>query len=177
LLRNGDRATTPLEVGPMPSFDVVSKVPWVEVDNALNQTKKEIAQRYDFKDTNTSLEKNDEGIVIVANSEGRVEAALDVLKGKFVKRSVSLKHIDPQKVQPAGGSTQRQVVKIKEGIDKDNARKIIDAIKAAKLKVQAAIHDDTVRVTGKNRDDLQATIKLLRGGDWPVELQYVNFRE
>jgi hypothetical protein len=171
------RAVTTLEVEPMPSFDVVSKVPWAEVDNALNQTKKEIAQRYDFKDTNTSIEKNDEGIVIVANSEGRVEAALDVLKGKFVKRSVSLKHVDPQNVQPAGGNTQRQVVKIKEGIDKDNARKIIETIKGSKLKVQAAIHDDTVRVTGKHRDDLQAVIKLLRGTDFPVELQYQNFRE
>jgi uncharacterized protein YajQ (UPF0234 family) len=168
---------TTLEVGSMPSFDVVSKVPWAEVDNALNQPKKEFAQRYDFKDTNTAVEKNDEGIVIVANSEGRVEAALDVLKGKFVKRNVSLKHVDPQKVQPAGGNTQRQVLKIKEGIDKDNARKIIDAIKASKLKVQAAIHDDTVRVTGKNRDDLQSVIKLLRGTELPVELQYVNFRE
>ncbi len=161
----------------MPSFDVVSKVPWVEVDNALNQAKKEIAQRYDFKDTDTSIEKTEDGIVIVANSEGRVEAALDVLKGKFVKRGVSLKHVDPQKVLPAGGNTQRQLVKIKEGIEKDNARKIIDAIKASKLKVQAAIHEDTVRVSAKNRDDLQGVIKTLRGGDYPVELQYVNFRE
>jgi uncharacterized protein YajQ (UPF0234 family) len=161
----------------MPSFDVVSKVPWVEVDNALNQTKKELAQRYDFKDTNTSIEKTEEGIVIVANSEGRVEAALDVLQGKFVKRGVSLKHIDPQKVLPAGGNTQRQLLKIREGIDKDNARKIIDAIKASKIRVQPAIHDDTVRVSGKNRDDLQDVIRALRGGDFPVELQFVNFRE
>ena len=115
--------------------------------------------------------------MIVANSEGRVEAAVDVLQGKFIKRGVSLKHIDPQKVLPAGGNTQRQLLKIKEGIDKDNARKIIDAIKGAKLRVQAAIHDDTVRVTGKNRDDLQSVIKLLRGGEFPVELQFVNFRE
>lgn len=171
------RVATILEVVSMPSFDVVSKVQWVEVDNALNQTKKEIAQRYDFKDTKTSIEKTDDGIVIVANSEGRVEAALDVLKSKFVKRGVSMKQIDPQKVQPAGGDTQRQLVKIKEGIDKDNARKVIDAIKASKLKVQAAIHDDTVRVTGKHRDDLQEAIRTLRGGDFPIDLQYVNFRE
>jgi uncharacterized protein YajQ (UPF0234 family) len=161
----------------MPSFDIVSKVQWVEVDNALNQTKKEIAQRYDFKDTGTSLDKTTEGIVIVANSEGRVEAALDVLKGKLVKRNVSLKHIDPQKAQPAGGQTFRQLVKVKEGIDKDNARKLVDMIKQAKLKVQGAIHEDAVRVSGKNRDDLQEAIRLVRGTDLPLELQFVNFRE
>src|SRR5690606_28115599 len=118
--------------------------------------------RYDFKDTNTSVEKTEDGIVIVANSEGRVEAALDVLQGKLVKRNVSLKHLDPQKVQPAGGQTFRQLVKIKEGIDRENARKIIDMIKQSKIKVQAAIHEDTVRVSGKNRDDLQSTIRLLK---------------
>jgi hypothetical protein len=161
----------------MPSFDVVSKVQWAEVDNALNQTKKEIAQRYDFKDTNTSVDKTQEGIVIVANSEGRVEAALDVLQSKLVKRSVSLKHVDPQKVQPAGGQTWRQLVKIREGIDRDNARKIIELVKGSKLKVQAAIHEDSVRISGKSKDELQAAIKLLRGSEMPIELQFTNFRE
>jgi len=161
----------------MPSFDVVSKIVWVEVDNALNQASKEIAQRYDFKDTNTTLTKTDDGLVIVANSEGRVEAAFDLLQGKLVKRSVSLKHLDPQETQPAGGQTFRQLVKIKEGIDRDNARVIIDAIKASKLKVQASIHQDTVRVSGKNRDDLQGAIRALKTVDLPIELQFVNFRE
>ena len=161
----------------MPSFDVVSKVSWAEVDNALNQSRKEIAQRYDFKDTDTSIEKTEEGIVLKANSEGRVEAALEVLQGKLAKRGVSLKYLDPQKAQPAGGSTWRQLIKIKEGIERDVARKLIDMVKQAKLKVQAAIHEDTVRITGKNRDDLQAAIKLLKGAEVEVELQYVNFRE
>ena len=161
----------------MPSFDVVSKVKWVEIDNALNQTQKEIAQRYDFKDTATSVEKTTDGIVIVANSEGRVEAALDVMKGKFVKRGVSLKHLDPQKVAPAGGQTQRQLVKIKEGIDKDHAKKVIDLIKGAKLKVQASIHEDTVRVTSKSRDELQGVMTVLRGAELDIELQMVNMRE
>ena len=161
----------------MPSFDIVSKVAWAEIDNALNQTQKEIAQRFDFKDTGTQVTKTDEGLVIVANSEGRVEAALDVLKSKFVRRNVSLKHVDPQKAQPAGGQTVRQLVKIKEGIDKDHARKVVDLVKQAKLKVQASIQGDEVRVSGKNRDDLQAAIKLLRGADLPIELQFVNFRE
>ncbi|MFO0561684.1 MAG: YajQ family cyclic di-GMP-binding protein [Polyangiales bacterium] len=161
----------------MPSFDVVSKVNWAEVDNALNQVSKELAQRYDFKDTGAKVEKTKEGLVITANSEGRVEAALDVLKDKLVKRHVSLKHVDPQTAQPAGGSTFRQLVKIKEGIDRDRAKKVIDAVKGSKIKVQAAIHDDTVRISGKNRDDLQETIKLLRGLELDIELQFQNFRE
>jgi uncharacterized protein YajQ (UPF0234 family) len=138
----------------MPSFDIVSKVVWAEIDNALNQTQKEIAQRYDFKDTGTSVTKTPEGFVIVGNSEGRVEAALDVLKGKLVKRSVSLKHLDPQKPAPAGGQTYRQL-----------------------LKVQASIQGDEVRVTGKNRDDLQDAMKLLRGSELDIELKFGNFRE
>lgn len=161
----------------MPSFDIVSKVQWAEIDNALNQTQKEIAQRYDFKDTGASVTKTSEGIVIVANSEGRVEAALDVLKSKFVKRNVSLKHIDPQKPQPAGGQTLRQLVKIKEGIDKDHAKKIIDLIKQSKLKVQTSIQGDELRVSSKSKDELQATIKLLRGSQFDIELQFVNFRD
>lgn len=161
----------------MPSFDVVSRVPWGEVDNALNQARKEIAQRYDFKDTNASVEKTADGIVIVANSEGRVEAALDVLKSKFVRRNVSLKHLDPQKIQPAGGQMYRMLVKIREGIDREHAKKIIDLIKQTKLKVQAAIHEDTVRVSGKSKDDLQAIIRLLRGSEMDIDLQFTNFRD
>jgi uncharacterized protein YajQ (UPF0234 family) len=161
----------------MPSFDAVSKVNWAEIDNALNQVRKELAQRYDFKDTQANVEKTKEGLVVTANSEGRVEAALEVIKEKLVKRQVSLKHIDPQAVQPAGGSLFRQLVKVKEGIDRDRARKVIDAIKASKIKVQAAIHEDTVRVSGKNRDDLQAAIATLRKLDLDIELQFQNFRE
>jgi uncharacterized protein YajQ (UPF0234 family) len=161
----------------MPSFDVVSKVSWAEIDNALNQVSKELSQRYDFKDTNANVEKTKEGLVISANSEGRVEAALEVLRDKLVKRHVSLKHIDPQKAQPAGGSTFRQLVKVKEGIDRDRARKVIEAIKGSKIKVQAAIHEDTVRVSGKNRDDLQSAIALLKKLEIDIELQFQNFRE
>jgi uncharacterized protein YajQ (UPF0234 family) len=161
----------------MPSFDVVSKVSWPEIDNALNQVRKELGQRYDFRDTDSSLEKTTEGLVLVSNSEGRIEAAREVLFEKLVRRHVSLKHMDAQKPQPAGGATVRQLIKVKEGIDRDHARKVIDAIKASKLKVQAAIHEDTVRVTGKHRDDLQAVIKLLRATDFDLELQFVNFRE
>lgn len=161
----------------MPTFDVVSKVSWPEIDNAINQVRKELGQRYDFRDCNAELEKTTEGLVLTANSEGRVEAALEVLKEKLVRRHVSLKHIDPQKALPAGGATYRQLIKVKEGIDRENARKVIDAIKASKLKVQASIHEDTVRVSGKNRDDLQEAMKLLRATELPIELQFNNFRD
>lgn len=160
----------------MPSFDIVSKVQWAEVDNALQQTKKEIAQRYDFKDTGASIDKTAEGIVIIADTEGRVEAVFDVFQSKLVKRSVSLKHMDPQKIQPAGGGTSRQLVKVKEGIDKEHAKKLIEHIKQSKLKVQSAIHEDTVRVSGKSRDELQAAIRVARDLDLDIELQFVNIR-
>ncbi|MEZ4408139.1 MAG: YajQ family cyclic di-GMP-binding protein [Polyangiales bacterium] len=161
----------------MPSFDVVSKVNQAEVDNALLQTQKEIGTRFDFRDTGTSVERGAEGLVMVSNAEGRLEAAYDVLQGKLVRRGVSLKHLDPQTVQPAAKGTVRQVVKIKEGIDRDNARKVIDLIKNTKLKVQGAIHEDTVRVSGKNKDDLQAVMKALKAEELPFEVQFVNFRD
>ncbi|MBL8602015.1 MAG: YajQ family cyclic di-GMP-binding protein [Myxococcales bacterium] len=161
----------------MATFDVVSKVNQAEVDNALLQTSKEIGTRFDFRDTSASCERTSEGIALEANSEGRVEAILEVLKGKLVKRGVSLKHVDPQKAVPGGKGLFRQLVKIKEGIDRENARKVIEVIKGSKIKVQAAIHEDTVRVSGKNRDDLQAAIALLRQQELPFEMQYVNFRE
>jgi hypothetical protein len=161
----------------MPSFDVVSKVNMMEVDNALQQSQREISTRFDFRDTGTTLEKTAEGIVLVANSESRLEAALDVLQGKMVKRGVSLKHLDPQKAQPAAKSNFRQLVKIKEGIDRDNARKIVELIKESKLKVQGAIHEDAVRVSGKNKDDLQQVMRVLKGTELPIELQFNNFRD
>ncbi|MCA9602692.1 MAG: nucleotide-binding protein, partial [Myxococcales bacterium] len=123
----------------MPSFDVVSKLDHHEVDNALTQTQKEVAQRFDFRDTDTSLEKTAEGIVIRANSDGRVSAALDVLREKMIKRKVDLKSLDPQAVEPAGGSTWRQVVKLKEGVAQEKAKDMVKAIKGTKLKVQASI--------------------------------------
>ena len=161
----------------MPSFDVVSKINQPEVDNALLQSQKEIATRYDFKDTGTSIERHADGIVIVANSEGRVEAAYEVLFGKMVKRGLSPKQLDPQEAKPAGQRTFRQLVKFKEGIDRENAKKVIELVKESKLKVQASIHEDTVRITGKNRDDLQSAMKMLKAADLAFEAQYNNFRE
>jgi hypothetical protein len=161
----------------MPSFDIVSKVPWNEVDNALNQAQKELAQRYDFKDTDTQVEKVEGGITVRSSSEERAKAALGVLQDKLVKRKVSLKHLDPQKPEPTAKGGARIVVKIKEGIESEPAKKMVGIIKDSKLKVQASIQEQQVRVTGKNRDDLQKVIALIRGQDLGLELQFVNFRD
>ncbi len=161
----------------MPSFDVVSQIDQHEVDNACNQARKEIAQRYDFKGTESSIEQTDEGIAIRANSEGRVDAARDVLESKMVRRQVSLKSLDAQTTQQAGGSMWRQLIKLKEGVSKEKAKEIVKAIKDSKVKVQAAIQGDTVRVSGKKRDDLQGTIALLKEKDFDLPLQFKNFRD
>ncbi len=161
----------------MPSFDVVSQIDQHEVDNACNQARKEIAQRYDFKGTESSIEKTDEEIVIRSNSEGRFDAARDVLESKMVRRQVSLKSLDAQPPQQAGGSMWRQLIKLKEGVSKEKAKEIVKAIKDSKIKVQAAIQGDSVRVSGKKRDDLQATIALLKEKDFELPLQFKNFRD
>ena len=161
----------------MPSFDVVSKINQPEVDNALLQSQKEIGTRYDFKDTGTTIERTAEGIVIVSNSEGKVEATYEVLITKMIKRGVSLKQLDPQEAKPAGQRMFRQLVKFKEGIDRENAKRVIELVKESKLKVQESIHEDSVRITGKNRDDLQSAMKMLKAADLAFEAQYNNFRE
>ncbi|MBX3192522.1 MAG: YajQ family cyclic di-GMP-binding protein [Labilithrix sp.] len=161
----------------MPSFDIVSKVQWNEVDNALNQSQKEIGQRYDFKDTETLVEKNEAGISIRASSEERAKAALGVLQEKMVRRKVSLKFLDVGDPETTSKGGSKILVKVKEGIESEPARKIVTAIKDAKLKVQGAIQDAQVRVTGKNKDDLQKAIQLVRGLDLGIELSFVNFRD
>jgi cyclic-di-GMP-binding protein len=162
----------------MPSFDVVSKVDWSEFGNALLQAQKEIGQRFDFRNTETSLEKNDEGIVIIANAVDRCKAALVVLEEKLVKRKVSLKHLDKQEPGKGPKGSVRLLVKLKEGIETEKAKQIVKIVKESKIKVQASIHEDTVRVSGKKRDDLQETMRLLRGQDsLELDLQFTNFRD
>jgi len=160
----------------MPSFDVVSKLDHHEVDNAVDQAKREVATRFDFKDTDTEIDKNQDGIALRSSSEGRVEGALKVLEEKMVRRKVSLRSLDPQKPQPSG-QTWRQLIKLKEGVDIENAKKIVKLLKDSKIKVQAAIQGDLVRVSGKKRDDLQEAIAFLRGQDLGLPLQFINFRE
>ncbi len=161
----------------MPSFDVVSKVQRSEVDNAYNQAEREIAQRFDFKDTGTELEKSPEAITVLSGSEDRAKAALTVVQDKLVKRKVSLRFTDPGKPERTAKGGARIVIKIKEGIDVEKARAIVQAIKESKLKVQASIQESQVRVTGKNRDDLQAAIQTLRSHDFGIELQFLNLRD
>ena len=161
----------------MPSFDIVSKVQHNEVDNAYNQAEKEIAQRFDFKDTETTFEKSADAVTIRSGSEERAKAALNVLQDKLVKRKVSLRFTEPGKPEPTGKGGARIIVKIKEGIEVEKARAIVQAIKDSKLKVQASIQEAQVRVSGKNKDDLQLAIRAVRALDLGIELQFVNMRD
>lgn len=161
----------------MPSFDIVSKVPWHEVDNALQQAQKEIAQRFDFKDTQTTLEKTSEGLVITSSSDDRAKAALDVLREKLIKRKVSLKFLDTQDPTKTSKGGARILSKVKEGIDVEPARKILAALKESKIKVTGAIQEAQVRVTGKNKDDLQKAIAHVRGMDLDIVVAFNNFRD
>jgi uncharacterized protein YajQ (UPF0234 family) len=161
----------------MPSFDVVSKVDLQEVDNALNQARKEIEQRYDFKDSKTEINLEKDGLVINSTDDYKVKAAYDILQSKLVRRNVSLKALVPGKIEPAGGSRAKQLIKIQQGIETEKARAVVKAVKDAKLKVQSQIQGDQVRVTGKKRDDLQEAITLLREQDFGLPLQFENFRD
>jgi uncharacterized protein YajQ (UPF0234 family) len=160
------------------SFDVVSKVERQEVDNALNQASKEVGQRFDFKGTGASIEwSGEDAVVITANSDERVKAVLDVFKERLVKREVSLKALDHGDPEPAAGGTSRLTVKIRQGIDSEKARMITKLIKSDAPKgVQAAVQGDTVRVSSKKRDDLQAVISLLKNADIGIPLQFTNYR-
>lgn len=161
----------------MPSFDVVSKVDLMELDNALHTAQKEIAQRYDFRGTNSVIERTPEGITIRTSDEPHATATLTVLRERMSKRGVSQRCLDPGDIDAAGGQTVRQLVKIKQGIETEAAKKIVKSIKDAKVKVQAQIQGDELRVTGKSRDDLQTAIQLIRGNDFGIDLQFVNFRD
>jgi uncharacterized protein YajQ (UPF0234 family) len=162
----------------MPSFDVVSELNLMEVENAFNQARKELAQRFDFKGTSTDLERDKDGNVLVkANSEGRAEAALGVLMEKLAKRGVPLEGLDPQKIEPASGGHVRQLVKLKKGIKQEDAKKIVALVKETGLKVQAAIQGEAVRISGKKKDDLQAAMQKIRAASLGVPLQFQNFRE
>ena len=158
------------------SFDVVSEVDMQEVDNAVNQAKKEIGTRYDFRGSKSEINLEGDTIKIIGDDEYKLNAIIDVLKGKMVKRNVAIKNLDYGKVEPAAGATVRQVITIKKGITKENAKEVVKAIKNMKLKVQAFIQEDQVRVSGKDKDDLQAVIQMLKQLDVPIELQFVNFR-
>jgi cyclic-di-GMP-binding protein len=161
----------------MPSFDVVSKVDLQEVDNAINTAQKELSQRYDFRGTNTTLERLPEGIVLRTSDEPHATSAVQVLRERMAKRNVSQRCLDVGDPEAAAGRSVRVLIKIKQGIEAETAKKINRTIKDSKLKLQATIQGDEVRVTGKNKDDLQAGIALLRREDFGIDLQFINFRD
>ena len=161
------------------SFDVTTGVDLQEVDNAINQTQKEVAQRYDFKGSNASIDfkRGEELLVLVADSDFQMTALFDVLQSKLIKRGVSVKNLDIGDIKPAGGDTVRREVGLKMALDGDTAKKVAAAIKDAKLKkVQAAIQGEQVRVSSPSKDDLQDAMRLLRGQDFGVELKFGNYR-
>jgi len=160
----------------VPSFDIVSKVDLQEVDNAVNQTRKEIAQRYDFKGTVNEIDLSETEITILAADDYKLQAVSDILKGKLARRQVSPKSLDFGKKEPASGGAVRQHVAIIQGISKEKGKDLVKAIKNTRLKVQAQIMEDQVRVTGKKIDDLQEIIQTLKGQDFGLDLQFVNMR-
>lgn len=158
------------------SFDIVSKTNYPEVTNAVNQTTKEVSQRFDFKGSKATVELSDKDLILTAEDDTKLRNMNDILQTKLVKRGVSLKALDYQKVEPAAGGTVRQVVKIQQGIPTDKAKEIVKFIKDAKFKVQASIQGEIVRVTGKDRDILQAVIASLKAKDFKIDMQFDNYR-
>ncbi|HET8796655.1 MAG TPA: YajQ family cyclic di-GMP-binding protein [Thermoanaerobaculia bacterium] len=158
------------------SFDIVSKTEMQEVANAVQQAQKELAQRFDFKGSKSSIELAGEEIVLVSDDEGKLRSVKDILETKLVKRGVSLKALDYGKLEDASMGTVRQRTKIVQGIETDKAKAIVKAIKDAKLKVQASIQSDQVRVVGRSKDDLQRAMAIVKGNDYGIPLQFTNYR-
>ncbi len=158
------------------SFDVASGVNMQEVDNAINQANKEIKQRYDFKKSVSTVSLEDDNLKIISDDDFKLKYVVDILETKLVNRKVPLKNLEYGKVEEASGGTVRQLIKLKQGIEMDTARKIVKDIKGLKIKVQAQILDDQVRVSGKKRDDLQKVIAFLKEQDYKQELQFTNYR-
>jgi hypothetical protein len=160
------------------SFDVVSKIDLNEVTNAIQQAMKEIIVRFDLKNSKSTIELNekDKKIQLASADEFKLRAITEILETRLAKRGVPLKGLTPGEVIPAAGSTVRQEISIQTGIPIEKAREIVKKIKEAKLKVQASIQGDLVRVSGKNRDDLQQAIQLLKGQDFGIDMQYTNYR-
>ena len=158
------------------SFDVVSTVDLQEVKNAISQAMKEITTRFDLKGTNSNIELTGEEIVVTTTDEFKMKAVRDVLEERLVKRNVPLKALTWGTIEKALGATARQKVTLQKGIPSDKAREIVKVIKGAKIKVQAPIQADQVRVSGKNRDDLQSVMRLLKATDLGIDMQFTNYR-
>ena len=158
------------------SFDVVSEVNMMETSNAVQQAMKEIRQRFDFKGSVSDITLEGDTLTLHSDDESRLKAVIDVLTTKLVKRGVSLKALQYGKIEPAAKGTVRQVVTVQKGIPTEKAKEIVKFIKGTGIRVQAAIQENQVRVSGKNRDDLQAVIGSLKGQDFGLDLQFTNYR-
>ncbi|HAR44824.1 MAG: YajQ family cyclic di-GMP-binding protein [Nitrospirae bacterium GWC2_57_13] len=158
------------------SFDVVSKIEMTEVTNAVTQAMKEISQRFDFKGSKSSITEEKDALVVLSDDEFKLKSVIDILQAKLVKRGVPIKNLTYGKMESALGGTVRQRITLQQGIPTDKAKEIVKAIKDAKMKVQASIQADQVRVSGKNRDELQAVIQLLKDKDFKLDLQFTNYR-
>ncbi|MDX8397277.1 MAG: YajQ family cyclic di-GMP-binding protein [Mariprofundaceae bacterium] len=161
----------------MPSLDVVCEIDLQEMDNAVNQVKKEITTRYDFKHSKASIELNDGKITVVGDDVNNVNTVTEILRAKMVRRKLEVSALEYGEIEAASGDTRRQEITVKQGIDQDNAKKIVKLIKQEKMKVQAAIQGDQVRITGKKRDDLQAVMALIRGMNIDRPVGFTNFRD
>ncbi len=158
------------------SFDVVSRVDQQELDNALNQARREIENRFDFKNSKTSIESDGKKITIVSDDELKMRNVIDVLQGKAVKRGIDIKAFDLGELEPAFTGTVRRVITLRNGIPKDKSKAIMERIKGLKLKVNAQYQDEQIRVTSKSRDDLQKVIADLKAADFEMPLQFINYR-
>jgi len=161
----------------MPSFDVVCKLDLQEVDNAVNQTVKEVGQRFDFRGTPTEVRREEHAIQLRSADDFKVRALAEILREKLARRQVPLRALAEQPIEPGPAGSAKQRIDLQQGIEIEKAREIVKLIKETKLKVQAAIQGDQVRVSGKKRDDLQAVMKLLRDRDLGIAMQFVNFRD
>ncbi len=158
------------------SFDIVSKTDYAEVTNAINQTTKEVSQRFDFKGSRATVEMQDKDLLLSAEDETKLRNMNDILQSKLVKRGISLKALDYQKIEPAAGGTVRQVVKVQQGIPIEKAKEVVRFIKDGKFKVQASIQGETVRVSGKDRDTLQDVMAKLKAKDFGIDMKFDNYR-
>ena len=158
------------------SFDIVSETNAAEIDNAINQTMKEVRQRFDFKGSAAEVKFEDKSLVLTAEDETRLRNMNDILQQKLVRRGVALKALDYGRIEAAAGGTVRQTVAVQQGIPTEKAREIVKFIKDTKAKVQAAIQGDTVRVTGRDRDTLQDIIAKLKAKDFGIDMQFTNYR-
>ena len=161
----------------MPSFDVVSKLDMQEIDNSISNSMKEITQRYDFKGSNSKIERSERIITLTTEDELKAKQVLDILNGHIIKRNVDTRSIKLKNSESASGNTIRQTFDLIEGVDQEISKKIIATIKSSKMKVQVKIQGNELRVTGAKRDNLQDAIQIIKDLDLPVPLQYVNFRD